>query len=169
MNDVTRPPSPVHRGARRPPRPAARRWAGALLAGAAAGALLTACQFGPDGDPVAQRGRTAPTSAAPDRVAARPAAVEELAKAMGCTAKITNEVADYRQASCAHGEARYQFLSFTTDDGKRAWLEAAKEYGGVYLVGNRWALSTEPKEDLATARNRLGGTIEGDPSAHSGH
>lgn len=33
-------------------------------------------------------------------------------------------------------------------------------YGGVYLVGNRWVLSAEPRSAMEAAREKLGGTIE---------
>ncbi|WP_327387456.1 MULTISPECIES: hypothetical protein [unclassified Streptomyces] len=63
--------------------------------------------------------------------------MQQLASAVGCTAEITVRAADYRQATCMTAEADYVFVDFDTSDGQRAWLDHAKMYGGIYLVGDR--------------------------------
>lgn len=86
--------------------------------------------------------------------------VEQLAAAVGCAATINLKAADYRQARCTD----LVLLDFDTAQGQRAWLDAAEPYGGVYLVGDRWALSGNSAERIEILQATLGGTIE-----HQGH
>ncbi|MFF2848847.1 hypothetical protein ACFVT5_21335 [Streptomyces sp. NPDC058001] len=129
-----------------------------VLAAVAAVLTLASCGSGPGSGEA--KGRPGSASASPRVPQARPAQVEELALAMGCTAHITTDVDDYRQGVCKTGKAKYVFLSFVSDQGKRDWLDTAQMYGGVYLVGNRWVLSAEPRQYMTAARSELGGTIE---------
>ncbi|NGO14558.1 hypothetical protein G5C60_44945 [Streptomyces sp. HC44] len=92
---------------------------------------------------------------------AEPATLEELAKAVGCTKpKEAGKTLDYRQGVCEADGADYVLLTFDTARGQRDWLDVSQLYGGVYLVGNRWALSASPRSAMESARDRLGGTIE---------
>ncbi|MFD7917034.1 hypothetical protein ACFV30_41250 [Streptomyces sp. NPDC059752] len=120
---------------------------------ATACALLTAgCGEG-GGEPGAG-GATPRVTTAPSKT------VQQLASEVGCTAEITVRAADYRQATCKTAEADYVFVDFDTSDGQRAWLDYAKMYGGIYLVGDRWALSAKSKEYMESVRATLGGTVE---------
>ena len=94
--------------------------------------------------------------------------VEELATTVGCTPDFQGKGSDFRQAACETGTAKYIFFDFRTDARKRAWLDEALIYGGTYLVGDKWILTTQKDADLERLRGRLGGTIEGDPSIHHG-
>ncbi|MFJ4831852.1 hypothetical protein ACIP79_18340 [Streptomyces sp. NPDC088747] len=92
---------------------------------------------------------------------AEPATLEELAKAVGCTKpKEAGKTLDFRQGTCKAAGADYVLLTFDTSKGQREWLDISQMYGGVYLVGNRWALSANPRSAMDTARERLGGAIE---------
>jgi hypothetical protein len=86
--------------------------------------------------------------------------VRQLAAFVGCTAKITSKAADYREATCKISGVEYVFLDFDTAAGQRAWLDYAEMYGGVYLSGNRWALSAKSKAYMETLAAKLGGTVE---------
>ncbi|HEY0454661.1 hypothetical protein [Actinophytocola sp.] len=102
------------------------------------------------------------TPAAPAKPAkpARPMTVRQLAAAMGCTAKLGGKAADFRQATCTVAGSPLVLLDFDTAEGQRAWLEMSQMYGGVYLVGERWALSGRSKEYLEELSGRLGGDVE---------
>ncbi|MFI6338807.1 hypothetical protein [Streptomyces sp. NPDC050535] len=103
------------------------------------------------------------TSPAPS---AEPATLEELAKAVGCTKpKEAGKTLDFRQGTCEADGAEYVLLTFDTPQGQRDWLDVSQMYGGVYLVGNRWALSANPRSAMEAARDGLGGTIE-EPDAN---
>jgi hypothetical protein len=52
------------------------------------------------------------------------------------------------------------FLDFDTTAGQRAWLDHAQQYGGVYLVGNRWLLSAKSAAYMETLRAKFGGSVE---------
>ncbi|MFJ8000814.1 hypothetical protein ACIQ7D_27400 [Streptomyces sp. NPDC096310] len=113
--------------------------------------------------------------AAPERPAAsvapspRPATVEQLAAAVGCEAQIRMTVEDYRQGVCEKGGTAYTLISFTTDKGKREWVDYAQMYGGAYLIGTRWVIGTNEKRHVETARSKLGGSVEeGEGYASSG-
>ncbi|KPI05305.1 hypothetical protein OK074_0443 [Actinobacteria bacterium OK074] len=147
----TRPSSP------RSPRPRSRTTA---LVAAAAVLTLGACEGGAEDERKKRSGGASAASAEPSVPRARAAEVEELAGSVGCTAKIVMEVDDYRQGTCETDQAEYVFLTFTTEVGKRGWLEVAQMYGGVYLVGKRWVLSANPARYMTAARAELGGTIE---------
>jgi pimeloyl-ACP methyl ester carboxylesterase len=97
------------------------------------------------------------------------ATVEQLASAAGCTPKITMQVRDYRQGQCKKPEGLIVFLSFSTDEGKRKWLDYAQMFGGIYLVGNRWVLSSKPRDAMDALKDKLGGNIEEMPSMGSSH
>jgi hypothetical protein len=92
--------------------------------------------------------------------APKPARVEQLAKSAGCKPEFTTEVDDYRQAVCHNAKGKFLFLDFISMKAQRDWLETAQMYGGVYLVGNRWALSSSPTKNMKTLRGEFGGTIE---------
>lgn len=100
---------------------------------------------------------TAPGSAA---VPARPMTVEQVAASVGCQAKFTMMVTDYRQATCAADGASLVILDFATARGQRDWLDNAQPYGGFYLVGERWALSGNSLDYISGLQGRLGGTVE---------
>ena len=85
--------------------------------------------------------------------------VEELAAAVGCSAKPQGDAADVRQASCTVDGANVVFLQFGTESGQRHWLDYAILYGGVYLVGDRWVVSGGSEDYLRDLRERLGGEI----------
>ncbi|MEU6782932.1 hypothetical protein ABZ912_27365 [Nonomuraea angiospora] len=98
--------------------------------------------------------------AARSTAAPRTYTVEQLAAAVGCTAEITLKALDYRQGECTTDGIPYVFLDFVTVDGQRAWLDYAEMYGGLYLVGDRWALSAKSKSFMQELSRKLGGKVE---------
>ncbi|MER5432140.1 hypothetical protein [Streptomyces sp. NPDC002588] len=132
-----------------------RRLLGAPVYVAAAALLLAGCGGGDDDAKPA----AATKSAAPS---ARPMTLEALGKAVGCTTKPkeAGKTLDYRQGLCDSADAKYVLVTFDTADGQSGWLDTAQMYGGVYLVGNRWVLSADPRSAMEKARAELGGTIE---------
>ncbi|MGW3352803.1 hypothetical protein ACWDA3_56745 [Nonomuraea rubra] len=86
--------------------------------------------------------------------------MEQLAAATGCARPAMQvDAAELRQAVCQTSRGRYTLLTFTTDKGKRAWLDSAQMYGGTYLVGDRWVVVAEPAL-LERLREQLGGMVE---------
>ncbi len=104
----------------------------------------------------AARTATSSTSIAPTKRYT----VRQLAAAVGCTAKMQDQAADFRQAACVKGKDDFVFLDFDTAEGQKAWLEYAVTFGGVDLVGDRWVMSGKSKEYMETLRGTLGGTIQ---------
>lgn len=59
-------------------------------------------------------------------------------------------------------------VTFAADEGMRSWLTEARMYGGTYLVGSRWVVTTPSADALTALRGRIGGALE-TGSAHEGH
>ncbi|SFN23680.1 MULTISPECIES: hypothetical protein [Actinomadura] len=97
-------------------------------------------------------------SDASDGKTAKPATLAELAKQTDCSVTGKRKVKDLEQGNCKTSQGRFVLLSFTTDKGMHAWLEEAKPWGGVYLVGARWVVVSQQKT-LEGLRKDLGGKI----------
>ncbi|WP_262701289.1 MULTISPECIES: hypothetical protein [Streptomyces] len=155
-------PHPVRTAADRGPR---RHGPRAVAVVAAVGALLAiaGCGGGDGGgkaDAKAEAGGNAARPSASASPTPKAARVEQLASAAGCKPEFTTKVDDYRQAVCKNSKGKFLFLDFVTAKNQRDWLETAQMYGGVYLVGNRWVLSSSPRKNMERFRERFGGTIE---------
>ncbi|MBB5783127.1 hypothetical protein [Nonomuraea jabiensis] len=104
--------------------------------------------------------KPAVSTAAAGGNASRTYTVEQLAATIGCTAEITLKALDYRKGECTRDGIPYVFLDFVTAEGQREWLDYAEMYGGLYLVGDRWALSAKSKSFMQELSGKLGGKIE---------
>ncbi|MGW7695335.1 hypothetical protein ACWGMA_42055 [Streptomyces asiaticus] len=149
-------PHPVRTATRAPRAVAVVAAVGALLAIAGCGG------GGGDGkaDAKAETGGNAARPSASASPTPKAARVEQLASAAGCKPEFTTKVDDYRQAVCKNSKGKFLFLDFVTAKNQRDWLETAQMYGGVYLVGNRWVLSSSPRKNMEEFRDKFGGTIE---------
>jgi len=49
---------------------------------------------------------------------------------------------------------------FSSSKLRDSWLEAALAFGGVYVVGDRWALTLDSPAAARQVQARVGGTIE---------
>ncbi|MEV4083665.1 hypothetical protein ACIBI7_18950 [Nonomuraea fuscirosea] len=137
--------------------------AGAVLSLAVASALmLTGCSGDASGGPDLAAG------AAAGAKVSRTYSIEQLAAAVGCTPTITLKALDYRQGECTSDGIPYVFLDFATGEGQREWLDYAGMYGGLYLSGDRWALSAKSMAFMQELSGKLGGTVE-EKGGHSGH
>ena len=108
----------------------------------------------------------APSTAAPTTTTevsspAKALTVDQMAAALGCVPKPMVKAADFRQVNCVAPKGKLVLLDFDTVEGMRAWLDTAQLYGGIYLVGDRWALSADTVEYMEDLRTEWGGAIEG--------
>jgi hypothetical protein len=122
-------------------------------------ALTTGC--GTTQDPAAPRDvahttTTPPTPSTP----AKPYTIEELGAAVGCTPEFQGKPLDFRQAICHNDQYKYLLLDFDTDQGQADWLDYSTTYGGTYLVGQRWVLSSDSEPHMVELSKTLGGTIQ---------
>ena len=92
--------------------------------------------------------------------------LEQLASEVNCAPEFQTDEAEIRQAICENGDGRFILATFATDQGQRAWLDAAQDYGGHYLVGAKWVAVGETKV-VTALRGQLGGTME-EGLAHHG-
>jgi hypothetical protein len=124
----------------------------ALLCGAAAVTLplAAACSGGANAE-----GNSAQGGAKE----AKPATAEQLAAQTGCTLSSLRKVKDLAQGACQTAKGRYTVVSFSTDQGQKAWLEEAKPWGGSYLVGPRWVV-VSTTQTLQSLQQDLGGQVQ---------
>ncbi|QEV44572.1 hypothetical protein CP980_05360 [Streptomyces vinaceus] len=137
----------------RSPRPAA--------SAAAAAVLLATLLCGGCAARVAAGQEPAEGSSAPAPAStARPAPLQEIAAALGCAPETTVDAEELREGACGSGQQGFRMATFTSEQGRRTWLNEAQMYGGTYLVGPTWVITAASAEALAGAHTRLGGTIE---------
>jgi hypothetical protein len=117
----------------------------------------------------AQSAPVATTKSWPAPKPTKPYTVEELATKIGCTPDFQGTTTDFRQAMCKTGKDKYLLLDFVTDKGQKDWYENAILYGGSYLVGERWILTSTSEKQMVTLQDKLGGKIEQDESMGAGH
>ncbi|MFE5674951.1 hypothetical protein ACFQ7B_29915 [Streptomyces erythrochromogenes] len=121
----------------------------------------------------------AATPVAAEAAATPGTSIEQIATTIGCTPEVSVEADELRQGGCETGQGAYRMATFAAQKGLRAWLDEARAYGGVYLVGDRWVVTTQSADALNALRERLGGSVETgtshgapssghtDPSAHA--
>ncbi|RSS74776.1 hypothetical protein [Streptomyces sp. WAC06614] len=114
----------------------------------------------------AAAGAHAPTSAAPT---ARPAPLQAIETAIGCTASVTVDAEELRQGGCETPAGAFRMVTFAAPEGERQWLAEARAYGGTYLVGDRWIVTATPDSALTGLHHQLGGTLESGDSHDAGH
>ena len=132
-------------------------------------ALTTACGTADDSTSAQDTTPTSTTSTTPSpAVPAKAYTVEELAAAVGCTPEFQGKLLDYRKAVCNSPTEDYLLFDFQTAEGQRAWLDTALAYGGVYLVGDRWLLTSRKRETMDRLSTTLGGTVEESPMNRPG-
>ncbi|MFR0352170.1 hypothetical protein [Streptomyces sediminimaris] len=96
--------------------------------------------------------------------------LESLATAVKCRPDMQLDTDEVRQAICGRAAGRFVLATFATDRGQREWINSAKDYGGFYLVGRKWTVSTGTRSVITALRPKLGGDVEigTDHSAHTG-
>lgn len=122
-------------------------WQGTLgaLGAVAALVLLTAC---------------AAAEERPRRFEETALSAEDLSAKVGCRPEMRTKAQELRQGVCKTADGNYVVTSFTTEQGRRDWLEYAQMYGGTHLVGRRWVV-TAPAGVLEVLRETLGGRLQG--------
>jgi hypothetical protein len=134
------------------------------------GLVAIACAFVVAGCGVpAQTAPVATTRSTPAPKPTKPYTVEQLAATVGCTPTFQGKTSDFRQAHCKVGKTDFLMLDFLTDDGAQAWYDTAIIYGGSYLVGERWILTSSSEDEMAKLQDELGGSIKQDKSMGAGH
>lgn len=114
----------------------------APLAGLALVITLTACGSNLDAEP--------PMSAA------------EVAAKIGCDRfKPTHDDLFIREGgACFEVNGIDDVDSFSDNANQKLWLDFAKKFGGVYLVGDRWVVSGHSIAALKRAQAKIGGDIQ---------
>ncbi|MET9323388.1 hypothetical protein ABZX75_24820 [Streptomyces sp. NPDC003038] len=97
-----------------------------------------------------------------------PASIEAIATVIGCTAEVNVQAEELREGGCVTEQGAYRMVTFAAAEGLRAWLTEARNYGGSYLVGDRWVVTTPSADALTALRARLGGSLE-NGDAHDTH
>ncbi|MFF1415095.1 hypothetical protein ACFVX6_35910 [Streptomyces sp. NPDC058289] len=101
-----------------------------------------------------------------------PEPLDRIAAALGCSPEVTVDAQELREGACAVGAQAFRLATFSTAEGRAAWLSESRQYGGTYLVGERWIITAPSPDALTPARERLGGTLDSAPDhthTHGAH
>lgn len=83
---------------------------------------------------------------------------------------MTVDAQEVREGACSVEGQAFRVATFGTAQGRAAWLSESRQYGGTYLVGERWIITAPSADALTQARNRLGGTLDSAPGhTHGAH
>jgi hypothetical protein len=115
------------------------------LLAALSAATLAACSAAGSGEEAA--------AAAPGP----PPTVEQLAAKAGCTPKMQVDAAELRTGYCKTSIGEFFVNTFTTQQGKDAWMDQAPEYN-PHLVGDIWTI-LGPRKVLDQVRLKVGGDL----------
>ncbi|WP_328313297.1 hypothetical protein OG432_25525 [Streptomyces sp. NBC_00442] len=112
-------------------------------------------------------GCTSPSPSPAPAIETASGTLEQLAARAACHPVVSTDSAELRQANCTTADGRYVLATFATDRGQREWINEAKDYGGVYLVGRKW-VAVGAQAVVTALHGRLGGSVE-TGTVHSGH
>ncbi|MCX5129547.1 hypothetical protein [Streptomyces sp. NBC_00347] len=93
-----------------------------------------------------------------------PEPLDRIAAALGCSPEVTVDAQEVREGACAVGAQAFRLATFSTAEGRAAWLSESRQYGGTYLVGERWIITAPSADALTPARSLLGGTLDSAPA-----
>lgn len=142
--------------------PRAPRALAALAALLLAAFLSAACTAGAGGTGGGRAASSAPGPA--------PDPLDRIAAALGCSPEVTVDAQEVREGACAVEGRAFRMATFSTAQGRAAWLAESRQYGGTYLVGERWIITGPSADALTPARATLGGTLDSAPGhAHGAH
>jgi hypothetical protein len=137
-----------------------------LVLAAALAAFTAGCGPGSSGDDAGGGGHggagghnEVPVSVLPSKPS-KPMTVLQLAGSLGCKPQLGGKFSDYRLASCEYKGKKMVFTDFDTDEGQSIFLENSKDYGGVYLVGDRWIVTGNSLAEISPLQDKFGGKIE---------
>jgi hypothetical protein len=99
------------------------------------------------------RNEAKPAAAAPER------SIEEIASTIGCKPQQIGKNSEFRQSACVTGNTRLTILSFVSNQKMFDWIKEAEGYGGAYLVGTKWLVTTNSAETLDPLVSKLGGRV----------
>ncbi|TQS45413.1 hypothetical protein [Cryptosporangium phraense] len=83
----------------------------------------------------------------------------EIAKTIGCKTEDVHKNADFSQAACTVGSDRMTILTFESNQKMTEWITEAEGYGGAYLVGTKWLVTSQKADTLDRYVDDLGGQI----------
>lgn len=92
----------------------------------------------------------------------KPAAVmslTEIAAQIGCKPADLHKNSEFQQAACTVGGTRMTILTFISNQKMTDWIGEAEGYGGAYLVGAQWLVTSTKAETLDPLVDKLGGQI----------
>ncbi|RZS89692.1 hypothetical protein EV189_1463 [Motilibacter rhizosphaerae] len=63
------------------------------------------------------------------------------------------------EADCAAGGEELAFRTFANNGNRDDWLNAARSFGGVFVVGDRWAVNVDSRSLADRIAAATGGTV----------
>ncbi|MFI5953656.1 hypothetical protein [Cryptosporangium sp. NPDC051539] len=83
----------------------------------------------------------------------------EIAGKIGCKATDVHKGSDFEQGACLVGKDRMTILTFESNQKMFEWIKEAEGYGGAYLVGTQWLVTSQKADTLDRYVDDLGGQI----------
>ncbi|GAA3384510.1 hypothetical protein [Cryptosporangium minutisporangium] len=85
--------------------------------------------------------------------------MNEIADKIGCKPADVHKNSEFQQAACVMGDKRMTILTFISNQKMYDWIKEAEGYGGAYLVGTQWLVTSSKAETLDPLVDELGGEI----------
>jgi len=85
--------------------------------------------------------------------------LNEIAEKIGCKPTDLHKNTEFQQAACIVDDQRTTILTFVSNQKMYDWITEAEGYGGAYLVGTQWLVTSTKAETLDPLVDDLGGQI----------
>lgn len=93
----------------------------------------------------------------------QPATLTDLSARLGCTGLVQEtgqtELFVREQGRCEFAGSTVTLYTFGSDDTRVSWVNAASQFGGVMVVGERWTASVGTPAVAEQVRAKLGGEV----------
>lgn len=91
-----------------------------------------------------------------------PPALQDIATKAGCGAitEDSEELYVREGGTCSAGGDELRVYTFSDGKSRDAWLQVAKGFGGVFVVGDRWVVSVDDQAAGDAVKARAGGEVQ---------
>src|SRR5687767_8988994 len=92
-------------------------------------------------------------------VAQTPRALAEELRCIGFVVAPTEELFVREAGRCAYEGSNVRIITFADNEARDSFVEAASTLGGIYVVGDRWAVETVTSGTADAVADVLGGDV----------
>lgn len=90
------------------------------------------------------------------------ASLQDIATKAGCSSITADSEELYVRegGTCTAGDDELSVYTFNDAAAQQSWLEVAKGFGGVYVVGDRWVVSAPDADAAQRVQQKAGGEVQ---------